>query len=444
VLKAGMSQAASTQNSIETAVFRSIVVRPITSAERASWDTLMAQHHYLGFKSLVGRSIRYIAELHSRWIALLGWSAAALKCKPRDTWIGWPQAIQWQRLHLIANNSRFLILPHNHLPNFASKILSLNLKRLSNDWENIHGYPVLMAETFVDTSLFAGTCYKAANWIYLGQTRGFGKSAKKYYHHGQPKAVFVHPLHKWALRWLTDPLPNPKLIRRVGPMKFTKKQIELLVDALRAIPDPRHKKGLRHRKISILAISICAVLCGVRSYAAIAEWAQNRTQNQLERLWSRYSDKKQQYEAPSEPTIRRLLQSIDAEAVDQAIYGWLSSLFPADAVAFDGKVLKGARNEDGSQLHLLSAIIHKQGITIAQKQVASKSNEIPAARPLLEPLNLKGTVVTGDALHTQKDLARFLVEEKQADYCFTVKDNQPTLKQDIETLALNKGFSPRC
>ncbi len=192
-----------------------------------------------------------------------------------------------------------------------------------------------------------------------------------------------------------------------------------------------------------MAIAICAVLCGARSYAAITQWAHHRTQKQLERLWCRYDDKKRCYIPPSEPTIRRVLQSIDAETVDQAIYGWLNTLFSGSAVAFDGKVLKGARDHDGKQVHLLSAIIHQEGITIAQRQVESKTNEIPTARPLLETLDLKGQVVTGDALHTQKDLASFLVQEKQADYLFTVKDNQQTLKDDIKALALNEGFSPR-
>jgi len=417
-------------------------VRPIESSERTEWDELMSKQHYLGFKSLVGESIRYIAELRGQWVALLGWSSAALKCHPRDAWIGWPQVIQWQRLHLIANNSRFLVLTGIHIPNLASKTLSLNLKRLSMDWQQIHGHPILLAETFVDISRFHGTCYKAANWIFLGLTQGFGKSAKKYYHHGQPKAIFVRSLHKRAIRWLTNPIANPKLIRKVGPMKFTKKQLEDLIDILRSLKDPRHKRGKRHRKISVLAISICAVLCGARGYSAIAQWAQHRTQNQLKRLWCRYNEKPNQYQPPSEPTIRRVLQAIDAEAVDQAIYAWLSSLFSGCAVAFDGKVLRGARNEDGSQVHLLSAIIHQKGITIAQKQIASKSNEIPAAKPLLEPLDLKGKVVTGDAMHTQTTLARFLVEKKKADYLFTVKDNQSTLKEDIEALNLSGAFPP--
>lgn len=420
----------------------SLNVRPIESSERTEWDELMSNQHYLGFKSLVGESIRYIAELRGRWVALLGWSSAALKCHPRDAWIGWPQVIQWQRLHLIANNSRFLVLTGIHIPNLASKTLSLNLKRLSKDWQQIHGHPILLAETFVDISRFHGTCYKAANWIFLGLTQGFGKSAKRYYHHGQPKAIFVRSLHKHAMRWLTDLIANPKLIRKVGPMKFTKKQLEDLIDILKSLKDPRHKRGKRHRKISILAIAICAVLCGARGYSAIAQWAQHRTQNQLKRLWCRYNEKSNQYQPPSEPTIRRVLQAIDAEAVDQAIYAWLNSLFSGSAVAFDGKVLRGARNEDGSQVHLLSAIIHQKGITIAQKQIASKSNEIPAAKPLLEPLDLKGKVVTGDAMHTQTSLARFLVEIKKADYLFTVKDNQSTLKEDIEALNLTDAFPP--
>ena len=437
-----MSQAASPSHINEISPLHCLIVRPITADERSDWDTLMATHHYLGFRSLVGESIRYVAALQGQWVALLGWCAAALKCRPRDRWIGWPQVIQWQRLHLIANNARFLILPGIHLPNLASKILSLNLQRLAKDWEEIYGHPVVLAETFVDLSRFAGTCYRAANWLYLGQTRGFGKSSRRYFHHGQSKAMFVRPLHKRALRWLTDPLPNPTLIREVTPMRFTKNQIDDLLDGLRALPDPRHKQGLRHRKISILAIAICAVLCGARGYAAIAEWAKRCSQKMLKRLWCRFDEKTQRYVSPSEPTIRRLLQSIDAEAVDQSLGGWLRGLFTGDAIGFDGKVLKGARREDGSQVHLLSAFVHQEGITVAQRQIAAKSNEIPAARPLLEPLDLKGKVITADAMHTQRQLAQFLVEEKDAHYCFTVKDNQSTLKEDIAELALSEHFPP--
>lgn len=433
----------STNLNIQEFPFHAVKVRPITRRERSNWDSLMARHHYLGFRSLVGESIRYVAELDGRWLALLGWSAAALKCKPRDIWIGWPSVVQWQRLHLITNNSRFLILPGINIPNLASRILSLNLKRLPIDWEAIHGHPVMLAETFVDLARFNGTCYKAANWMCLGQTKGFSKSSSRYVHHGQPKAIFVRPLYRQALQVLRNPVCDQKFIKKVAsPMKFKKKQVEDLIDTLKSLPDPRYKRGIRHRQLSILAISFCAVLCGARGYSAIAEWGYHCSQKMRERLWCRFDKKTQQYISPSEPTIRRFLQRIDAEAVDKALGGWLSSLFTGNTIGLDGKVLKGARNEDGSKVHLLSAFTHEQGITIAQKQIESKSNEIPAAHSLLEPLDLEGKVVTADAMHTQRKLARFLVEDKHADYCFTVKDNQPTLKDDIAFLFLNEDFPP--
>lgn len=417
-----------------------IVVRPVTPDERQMWDRLMSQYHYLGLKSLVGKSIRYVAEVQGRWLALLGWAASALKCQPRDTWIGWSQAIQWQRLHLIANNSRFLILPGIHIPNLASRVLSLNLRRLSRDWVHVYGHPVLIAETFVDTGRFTGACYKAANWLYLGQTSGYGKHSSRYVHHGQSKAVFVRPLSKKALLKLRDPQPDPELIRKETSMRLSEKQASGLIEILKALPDPRCKRGVRHRNLSIIALSICAVICGCRGYAAIAQWTKNCSQKMLERLWCRKKDHR--YIPPSEPTIRRQLQKVDAEKVDMAVSDWASRLSSGNAIGIDGKTLRGARREDGTKVHLLSAFIHQQGITIAQKEVPAKSNEIPSAIPLSEPLDLKGKVVTADALHTQHNLARFLVQEKQADYCFTVKDNQSDLKEAIAYLGLNEGFPP--
>ncbi len=420
--------------------FCSIVVRPVIPDERFNWDRLMTQHHYLGFKSLVGESIRYVAELQGHWLALLGWSAAALKCQPRDTWVGWSQAIQWQRLPLIVNNSRFLILPDIHIPNLASKILSLNLKRLSLDWEHIYGHPVLIAETFVDTARFTGACYKAANWLYLGQTSGYGKHARRYIHHGHPKAVFVRPLSNKALIKLRDPHTDTQLIRKEKAMQLSQKQATDLIEILKMLHDPRCKRGVRHRNLSIIAIAICSVICGCRGYTAIAQWAKHCSQKMLSMLWCKKKD--HVYIPPSEPTIRRQLQRIDADEVDMAISDWFRQLCSGNAIGIDGKTLKGARRPDGTKVHLLSAFIHQQGITIAQKEVDVKSNEIPTAIPLLKPLDLKGKVITADALHTQKTLARFLVQEKQADYCFTVKDNQANLKEDIAYLGLNEAFPP--
>jgi hypothetical protein len=418
---------------------RQLTVRPIEAFERQRWQQLMTAHHYLGFKTLVGESLRYVAEVNHCWVSLIGWSAAALKCQVRDRWIGWSQPIQWQRLHLIANNSRFLVLPGWHLPNLASRVLSLNLKRLNNDWQQIFGHPILLVESFVDPSRFTGACYKAANFTCLGRSKGFGKCANRYFQHARPKAVFVRSLHRRALQRLKQPVADPQLISKVAPMKFTQKQLEDLIQVLLAIPDPRFKRGKRHRLISVLAIAICAVICGARSFAAIAEFAKLRTQQQLKKLRCRHDGHR--WIPPSEPTIRRVLQRCDAQQVDHALLGWLASLCHDDALAFDGKTPRGSLHGPG-KVHLLSLVTHQHGISLAQKPVATKTNEISVAKPMLQDLNVQGKVLTADALHTQVELARFVVEEKHADYFFVVKDNQSTLKNDIATLQLKNAFPP--
>mgnify|MGYP006356764653 FL=1 len=415
-----------------------IEVRPIRRDERTRWDELMRQYHYLGLHSLIGESIRYLAIHQGQWLALIGWSAAAFKCKVRDQWIGWPSFLQYQRLPFIANNGRFLILPDIHIPNLASRALALNLKRLSCDWQTFYGHPLYLAETFVDPQYFKGTCYNAQGWEFLGYTRGFAKCANRYYPHNQPKMVFVHPLVPDVKRKLSELGPDSPFTRKeVKPMNLSLKQAEDLKERLSQISDPRMPRGKRHRKLSVLMIAICALLCSASNYAAIAQWTKSCTQNMLKRLGCRFNRKTGQYEYPSEPTIRRFLQGVDAEAVDAAVYGWLQTLCGKDdALAIDGKTLKGARQQDGHTIHLLSAFLQQKGVVIAQCAVDHKTNEIPALRTLLDPLDIKDRVVTLDALHTQKDTARYIVEEKKADYLFTVKDNQSTLKQDIEDLGL--------
>ena len=126
----------------------------------------------------------------------------------------------------------------------------------------------------------------------------------------------------------------------------------------------------------------------------------------LKRLGCRLNPKTPRYEPPSEPTIRRLLQRINADAVDQAFSDWFRSLTgECLVIAIDGKTLKGARQQDGSQIHLLSAFLQQKGIVIAQREVESSTNEIPVVKQLLEPLTIQGSVVTLDALHTQKSTA---------------------------------------
>lgn len=420
-----------------TKLLNSMEVRPIFRQERSRWDKHMREYHYLGFTSLVGESIRYVAVFQQQWLAMLGWSAAALKSRVREQWIGWSPALKCQRLEFVANNARFLLLGKERIPNLASRILSLNLKRLSRDWQRVYGHPIWIVETFVDPRYFLGTCYKAAGWSFLGYSSGYAKRCKKYTWHNNPKMVFVRALDPEARKRLSHPYLEYKYKKEAKVMKLSIKDAEGLIKRLLRIPEPRKARGIRHQRISILAVAICAIMSNAHSFAAIAEWANRCTQNMLKRLCCRYNKKTKRYVPPSEPTIRRFLQGVDAESVDKALCGWLQSFSGVDSsIAIDGKTLKGARQSDGKQVHLLSAFLQNMGTVIAQNQVDTKTNEITMVRPLLDPLEIKDMVVTLDAMHTQKETARYLVEEKKANYLFIVKENQKNLKKDIEDLKM--------
>ena len=420
-------------------------VRLIKSGEETEWNSLMARHHYLGFHRLVGETLKYIAECDGKWIALLGWGTAAFKSRHRDRWIGWLPEQQWQRLKYITNNLRFLILPEFRVKNLASKVLSLNEKCLSQDWQAVYGHPVLIMETFVDGTRFKGTCYLAANWTYLGESRGFARNGGRWYYHGRPKKILVRALRTDARQVLSAPVWMPELTGggtiMLNLKAVTTERASQLVQALAKITDPRKRRGIRHSQVSVLAIAVCAVLSGCRSYAAIGEWAADLSQRLLKRFGCRQNPATGEYIAPSEPTLRRVLQKVDPDEVDRVIGIWIESQQSGDAIAIDGKALRGAIGNNGKPIHLVAAFLHKEGAVIAQTQVVEKSNEITAIKPLLDPLDIAGKVVTLDALHTQTKTAQYLKEEKNADYVLFVKGNQPSLLNDIQTLDL-ESFSP--
>ena len=138
------------------------MVRLIDPHEREEFDRRLEAHHYLGRCALQGPSLHYVVELVGQYVALLAFGVAALHTKARDRWIGWSPRQRAGRLGLVANNFRFLVLPEREkLPNLASGVLGLVLRRISNDWLKPHGKPILVVETFVDETLYRGTCYKA-------------------------------------------------------------------------------------------------------------------------------------------------------------------------------------------------------------------------------------------------------------------------------------------
>jgi hypothetical protein len=168
------------------------------------WDYLVYHHHYLGLPKLVGEHLKHLVTINGQVVACLSWASAAWKVKARDQFIGWGEATRRRNLPLIANNTRFLILPWVNVKYLASKALSLSIRRLRADWEKTYAHPVYLAETFVDISRFGGTCYRAANWLCVGQTKGSAKKGNAYRYHGQPKAIYLYPLHRHFRRYLLD------------------------------------------------------------------------------------------------------------------------------------------------------------------------------------------------------------------------------------------------
>lgn len=431
---------------VELSPSASLTVRPIASEERQGWRLYMQRHHYLGDCTHVGETIRYAAFWGDEVVALLGWASASLHNAPRDQYVGWDAPTRTRRLHCVVNNVRFLILPWIRKPHLASQVLAANLRRLSLDWQTLYGHPVWLAETFVDSSRFQGTCYRASNWILLGQTQGFGRHGNRYVHHGHPKAVFIYPLHRRAREQLSapsaptaqEPSPMPTSAILFDPSRLPQQGEGSLFELFGDIVDLRKARGKRHPLTFLLALATCAVLSGSKSLAAITQWAAGLPRDKLLLLGLRSR------KAPSERTFRRILKEESVvQALDKRVEPWFLQYvsLAGEGLALDGKTVRGSAEGDEPGVHLVSAVTHRDGTVLSQVRVPDKTNEIKSVEPVLKDLPIEGAIVTGDAMFTQRGIARYIVEEKKADYLLTVKDNQPTLRKDIEDLGLG-GFPP--
>jgi len=212
-----------------------------------------------------------------------------------------------------------------------------------------------------------------------------------------------------------------------------------LLDALAAVPDPRAPRGVRHGVLAVLLVSACAVLSGARSFVAIAEYAHDTGQAVLDLLGIGVI-------APHESTIRRLLQRLDPDAVETALSAWASAQLALRTAepgipereqrrvwALDGKTVRGARDREGGQTHLVSVLDHATGAVLAQVGIEAKSGELAVVPELLAALDLREVLLTADALHTQRSHARYL-HQRGGHYVMTVKANQPTLLARLRAL----------
>ena len=234
-----------------------------------------------------------------------------------------------------------------------------------------------------------------------------------------------------------------------APAALAPDQCRSLLEDLAQITDPRQRRGRRHALGTVLAVAVAAVLAGARSLAAIGEWADDAPGPVLAALGVRRDPLRRVWRPPGEATVRRVLARVDPDALDLVIGRWLADQQPPppttrpppaaqpawwQAVAVDGKTLRGTGHHGRSPVHLLAAMNHTTRVVLAQTDVDATTNEITRFRPLLERLDLTGVVVTADALHTQREHADWLVGVKRAAYLLIVKANQPTLHHQLATL----------
>jgi hypothetical protein len=405
-----------------------VQIQPLgTGKERSRARRLLAKHHYLGDVRAVGEQFWYAITVRDCWLGVLVFCAASRRLRARDQWIGWSEEQRRRRLPLLVNNCRFLLLPDKTFPNLASRSLSLCLHRLSADWQARYGHPVGLVETFVDPEQFCGTVYTASGWQELGKTDGFGRVRRDFY--------VARELCKNACRSLqADKLkPAWAVVEAKTRPRCTQSPAEIrsLIQYLKSLPDYRQRIGL-YPLWTLVAIALLAHLCGApRGQKDWAKFAKGMSQAQRRALGVR--PQPDGYPAPSQPTFCRLMKHIDDQALEKIMLQTQEQIrgpAPADELI----VLDGKQPKHGGGHSVLTAVSVPSHYYLGSALVDTKTNEIPVARELFKELDLDGRKVSLDALHTQDHTARDLVLEHGADYLLTVKDNQPTVRANIEKL----------
>jgi hypothetical protein len=409
-----------------------------SESEIARANELLEQHHYLGSLKAVGERLYYsISDETGDWLAVMVFTAAARRLRHRDNWIGWTDEQRRRRLSLVANNTRFLLLPQRTVPNLGSAVLKRINDRLSADWQERYGHPVLVVETFVDPALFNGTVYTAAGWEELGLTQGNTRKSRDYYEpNGQPKRLFVKALQRDACKRLQAQTLEPELapVEAKSRPRCTQSAEELvsLKDRFKAKVPEYHKQACTYPVYALLSIMAAAHLAGApRGQKDLAAFAKSLSQCQRAALGIRRRPGSKYYSSPDQSTFSRMMSRVDIDKVEAVMIEWQTAVRgePAEdeLVVVDGKIPKHSGGKN-----LVTAITSPSQHYLGLEIVEDKTNEITAARDLFKKLDLDGKYVSLDALHTQKQTAAELVLEHGADYLFTVKGNQPTLSALIK------------
>jgi len=427
-------------NTDEQTVLGQLQALLVSPKQRPRWNELVRQHHYLKSSDLVGEQLRYVVtDAKGTWLALLGWSAAALHLKARDQSIEWSEEQRERRLLFLAQNSRFVILADRlRLPNLASRAMRLCLKRLSDDWQKQYRHPILLVESFVDRQLFRATAYRACGWQALGYSAGFKRVAEDFYQrHDRPKELWVKELHPRAWQWLRAKQLPAHLVayEKATPPACVvlTEQMPSLFERFHQVEDGRKPIGKRHGLPTVMAIVALACLSGVgQGYRAVSRFAKRLTklQRRALRCWIHPDTGKQQ--VPSEAVFQRVLQLIPCRQIESIAIQWQNDVLgpvpSADAVVIDGKEVRGGK------VMLVNAIAQPSQRLLGVESVDKKTNEIPTARTLLQRLEIQGRLVQLDGMHTQHQTVNQILYDQGGDYSLILRDNQPTLLKTAQQL----------
>jgi hypothetical protein len=428
-------------------LLRELRVEPLETEPRIAYAAeLLDKHHYLGAPSPVGERLWYgVFGPDDQWLAVLLFSAASRRLRHRDQWIGWSDEQRRRRLPLVVNNTRLLLLPDQTSPNLGSAVLSRVAARLSEDWMERYGHPVLVVESFVDPQLFRGTVYKAANWTALGQTQGHQRVSRDYYEaHDHPKLLFVRELASGARRDLQAEHLKPALaaVEAASMPRCTHngKELKSLVAMFgQSVPEYRERKRCTYPVHTLLGIMAAAHLAGApRGQKDLEVFAKSLSQHQLKALGVRRECKTHRYPSPDQTTFSRLMSNVDADIVEQVLLRWQRDI-RGPAPDEDTVVIDGKQPKHGGGHNVVTAVTSPSQHYLGCELVEDKSNEIPAARKLIRSLDLDGKLVSLDALHSCQQTAREIVLEAGADYSLTIKDNCPAIRERIENQLPDPG-----
>jgi len=404
------------------------------------FDGLLAEKHYLGAGQSVGDYLRQVVDVDGKPVALLVWGPACYALKDRDNWIGWSKVHRLERLKLIVQNRRFLLLvDKGQSPNLASQAMGAALRALPSQWLERFGYRPLLAESFTDPEAYAGTCYKASNWEAVGMSAGHSRHRADFYvPNGRPKKLWLRPLCPEGREQLSaQQLPGDCRVGLIaapsGTLPIKAEQLDSLMDVFRRAPDPRASNSV-YRTHSVLTVIAMALLAGRREIAEIARFATSLSQPQRLRLgFPRKKGTKAFWQVPSYSVFYQVLTRMDPEAFATLLTGWLQARAGSlpGALALDGKMIR-------DHVGLLTLAQHEDGAPVAvavyDQKEGTERCELSAASALLEQLPaLDGKIVTADALHCQRTHASTIVQ-KGGDYLLQIKANQEKLLKKAQAL----------